>query len=271
MRSTYDYDSLDEKRQQKIADMVKKDNLDTINQDIVLPAIEFGFYAKYGKRVIDIVISLIVLVLVFPINAIIALITFFDVGFPILFRQTRVGKNHQRFMMVKFRNMTKAVDENGVLLRADLRITKWGSFVRKTSVDEFLNFINVLKGEMSIIGPRPLPIVYEGRYNKLHDLRHSVRPGLDCPLRDPSMLMTWQNRFNNDAWYVQNIKFSTDVKLILLLIREVLVGKDKEARAKGFSEGSFIGYFPDGRVMDSNNIPEEYYRRVGVSDNVLCS
>ena len=185
MRSTYDYDSLDEKRQQKIADMVKKDNLDTINQDIVLPAIEFGFYAKYGKRVIDIVISLIVLVLVFPINAIIALITFFDVGFPILFRQTRVGKNHQRFMMVKFRNMT---NENGVLLRADLRITKWGSFVRKTSVDEFLNFINVLKGEMSIIGPRPLPIVYEGRYNKLHDLRHSVRPGLDCPLRDPSML-----------------------------------------------------------------------------------
>ena len=94
---------------------------------------------------------------------------------------------------------------------------------------------------------------------------------MDCPLRDPSMLMTWQNRFNNDAWYVQNIKFSTDVKLILLLIREVLVGKDKEARAKGFSEGSFIGYFPDGRVMDSNNIPEEYYRRVGVSDNVLCS
>ena len=207
----------------------------------------------------------------FPINAIVALITFFDVGFPILFRQTRVGKNHRRFVMVKFRNMTNAVDENGVLLRADLRITKWGSFVRKTSVDEFLNFINILKGEMSIIGPRPLPIVYEGRYNKLHDLRHSVRPGLDCPLRDPSTLMTWQNRFNNDVWYVQNIKFSTDVKLILLLIREVLFGKDKEARAKGFSEGSFIGYFPDGRVMDSNNIPEEYYRRVGVSDNVLCS
>lgn len=267
--TTYDYDILDAQVQQRIADLVKEDNLDFVNQEIEVPTIKYGFYAKYGKRIIDIVVSVIVLIVALPINAIIALITFFDVGSPILFRQIRVGKDHQRFVMVKFRNMTNAVDENGILLRADLRITKWGRFVRKTSADELLNFINILKGEMSIIGPRPLPIVYEGRYNKLHDLRHAVKPGLDCPLRDPSKLMTWQNRFDNDVWYAQNVSFATDVKLVFLLVRETLFGKDKEARAKGFSEGSFIGYYPNGSVMDSNNIPKEYYERAGAGDHAF--
>lgn len=89
-----------------------------------------------------------------------------------------------------------------------------------------------------------------------------VKPGLDCPLREPSKIMTWENRLENDAWYAEHISFLTDMKLICLLFRETLFGKDKETRAEGFSEGTFMGYFEDGRVMDSNHIPEKYYKEV---------
>ena len=149
-------------------------------------------------------------------------------------------------------------NENGVLLRADKRVTKWGKFVRKTSLDELLNFLNVFSGDMSIIGPRPLPVDYKGRFNKYHELRHSVKPGLDCPLRDPSQRKIWQNRLDNDAWYAQNISLKTDLQLIWLLVRETLFAKDRAIRGEGVNEGSFIGYFDDGRVMDSYHIPEKY-------------
>ena len=258
MTCDFDYNKLSQEDQIKIASRIKEDNYEKSNHCYPTPKVQHTFYSQYTKRVIDLVLSLFALILLFPVNLIIGIVTIFDVGFPILFTQKRIGRNGKIFTMAKFRNMNNNVDENGVLLRADLRVTKWGRFVRKSSLDELLNFINIFKGDMSLIGPRPLPVVYKGRFNNYHELRHSVRPGLDCPLRDPSKKMTWANRLENDAWYAQNVSFKTDCKLIWLLVREVLFGKDKEARSEGFSEGSFMGYYEDGRVMDSNNIPEKY-------------
>ncbi len=262
MNSAHDYDKLPDAIQVEIARQIAEDNLEHSEQFYPEAKARNGFYNTVIKRLIDLIISSVALVLFFPINFIIGLVTYFDVGSPIFFKQKRMGKNCELFTMVKFRNMTNEVDENGVLLRADLRVTKWGKFVRSTSLDELLNFINIFKGDMSIIGPRPLPLVYKGRFNNYHNLRHGVRPGLDCPLRDPSKLMTWENRLENDAWYAQNVSFKTDIKLVFLLIRETLFGKDKATRSEGFSEGSFMGYYEDGRIMDSNSIPEKYYDMV---------
>lgn len=164
--------------------------------------------------------------------------------------------------MIKFRNMTNKTDENGNLLRADLRVTKWGRFVRSTSLDELLNFVNIFKGDMSIIGPRPLPLVYEGRFNRYHEARHMVKPGLDCPLRDPSKIMTWENRLENDAWYAEHISFMTDMKLLWLLLEKPFLERIRLLEQMDLVRGTFMGYFEDGTVMDSNHIPEKYYREV---------
>ena len=257
--SMFDYDKLSQEAANEIAARVAKENKDKSNQFYPKAQVSKTFYARIGKRLFDLFFSSIALLVFLPVNLAIGIITFFDVGKPIFFKQKRMGKNCKPFTMIKFRNMTNETDENGVLLRADLRVTKWGRFVRSTSLDELLNFLNIFMGDMSIIGPRPLPGVYKGRFNDYHEIRHAVKPGLDCPLRDPSKLMTWGNRLENDAWYAQNVSFKTDVKLIWLLVRETLFGKDKAARSEGFSEGSFVGYFDDGTVMDSNHIPEKYY------------
>lgn len=258
----YDYDSLSEKQKIEIAELIKEDNLKKSNKSYPIPQVKNTFYTRVGKRCIDLIASSIALIVFFPINFIIGIVTFFDVGKPLFFKQKRMGKNGKPFTMIKFRNMTNKTDENGNLLRADLRVTKWGKFVRSTSLDELLNFINIFTGDMSIIGPRPLPMVYQGRFNKYHEVRHSVKPGLDCPLRDPKKIMTWENRLENDAWYAEHVSFITDIKLILLLFKETLFGKDKETRAEGFGEGTFMGYFEDGTVMDSNHIPEKYYEEL---------
>ena len=262
MNNEHDYDQLNEYDQKLLGDIIKSANLEKSNQYYPVPVVQQGLYAKAGKRILDIIIATIAVVVSAPINLIIGIITFFDVGLPLFFKQARMGRNSKPFVLVKFRNMTNEKDENGVLLRADLRVTKWGLFVRSTSLDELLNFINVLKGDMSIIGPRPLPMVYKGRFNKYHELRHSVRPGLDCPLKDPNLIMTWENRLNNDAWYAQNISFKNDLRLVYLLVRETLFGKDKQARSGGFGEGTFMGYNDDGSVMDSNHIPDKYWEEL---------
>lgn len=267
MNPAYDYDSLPEETQLEIARRIAEENLERSNRFYPEASVRDGIYNRIVKRGLDLLISSVALILFFPVNLLIGIVTFFDVGTPIFFRQKRMGKDGRVFTMVKFRNMTNQVDENGVLLRADLRVTGWGKFVRSTSLDELLNFINIFRGEMSIIGPRPLPLVYQGRFNRYHELRHRVRPGLDCPLRDPDKLMTWENRLENDVWYARNVSLGTDLKLVFLLVREALFGKDKAARSQGFREGTFMGYDAEGRVMDSNNIPEKYYDALRVEEH----
>ena len=256
------YDTLPLEDCKRLGELIREENLKRSEQYYPEPQIRDSFYTRYGKRTIDIILSSVGLLVTLPINLLIGIVTFFDVGRPLFFKQIRIGKDGKLFTLIKFRSMNNNTNENGVLLRAEKRVTKWGKFIRATSLDELLNFVSILKGDMSIIGPRPLPEVYKGRFNKYHEARHSVRPGLDCPLRDSSKTMTWKNRLENDSWYAQNISLLTDIKLIFLLVKETLHSNDKEARAGGFSEGTFMGYFDNGEIMDSNHIPAEFYDKL---------
>ena len=137
-----------------------------------------SFYAKYIKRFIDIILSLLVIVCFCWLYAIVAILVRIKLGSPVLFKQARPGKDEKIFNMYKFRTMTDARDANGELLPDEVRLTSFGSFLRKTSLDELPEFFNILKGDMSFIGPRPLLVKYLPYYNERERLRHSIRPGL---------------------------------------------------------------------------------------------
>ncbi len=240
----------------RIVEAVKKDSTVDINiQSIKLPN---SFYIKYGKRLIDILLGGIGFILFIPINLLIAIVTFFDVGSPIFFKQQRVGQNNKAFTLIKFRNMTNETNEEGILLPPSKRITRWGRFVRRTSLDELLNFWSIFKGDMSIIGPRPLPTMYISRYSTYQKQRHLVKPGLECPFHDKSLSNKgWQGRFENDIWYVENISFITDIKMVFLLVKKVFSKAERDESARG-QIGEFIGCYPDGTAMDEFGIPRKY-------------
>ena len=141
----FDYDKLSKEKKLEIANLIKQDNLQKSNEKYPNLNVKNTFYTCFGKRLIDLFISGVALLVFFPINLFIGIVTMFDVGFPIFFKQKRIGKNGKPFTMIKFRNMTNKTDENGNLLRADLRVTKWGRFVRSTSLDELLNFVNIFR------------------------------------------------------------------------------------------------------------------------------
>lgn len=190
------------------------------------------FYVKYVKRGLDIIISLIAVILTLPINLIIGIFTILDVGFPVFFIHERPGLGEKPFKMIKFRNMTNERDSEGNLLPANERVTKFGKFVRTTSLDELLQFWLILQGKMSIIGPRPLLMSYLPRYNIRQHMRHAVKPGLECPLENYSSEgTTWEERLENDVWYVENISFKTDFIMIVRLIK--LVFNSKRSKIRG--------------------------------------
>lgn len=217
-----------------------------------------NFYSRCGKRLLDILISLIALIITLPINCAIAIVTFFDVGRPLFFKQKRIGSKGKPFTIRKFRNMTNECNESGILLPPEQRVTKWGKIVRKTSLDELLNFWSILKGDMSLIGPRPLPEVYLERYSNRHMHRLDVRPGLECPPRDLSHgVWTWDDQLENDIWYVENVSFRVDCYMFCNLVRFVFDRKSANARAVA-KRGSFMGYDLDGSAINDACIPEEY-------------
>lgn len=190
------------------------------------------FYTRFGKRLLDIVLAITGIVVFLPVNLILMICTYFDVGRPIIFKQERPGKGGKLFTIYKFRNMTNQTDEGGVLLDPELRVTKFGRFVRLTSLDELLQFWNILKGDMSVIGPRPLLKEYLLVYMPWEACRLKVRPGLELPTPKPSdHYWTWQSRFENDIWYVQNISFRTDVWLFFRLIQSVFNKNDVKIRS----------------------------------------
>lgn len=246
-----------------LARYIAEDNLAHANEVAKPVVVKSNFYTSYVKRGIDILVSGLALFITLPINLVIAIITFFDVGSPIFFFQKRVGKECQIFEIVKFRNMTNAKDANGNLLLPKDRVTQWGKFVRKTSLDELLNFWSVFKGDMSLIGPRPLVINYLPRYSERHKLRHAVKPGLECPQIaniEPSGCK-WQDQFENDVWYVENVSFMTDLKMVLGLVK--LVFDPKETASRGIAKrGAFMGYDENGVAMNNSNIPEHYIERM---------
>lgn len=251
-----DITGLSKSDKSEIAEYIKRDNLQIVNERIQQVHVKKSFYTRYVKRLLDIIVSLIAIVVSLPINVVIALVTFFDVGTPIIFKQKRIGKGQKSFTIYKFRNMTNATDVNGELLPPSERVTKWGRFVRKTSLDELLNFVSVLKGDMSIIGPRPLLDSYVDRLNERHKMIYSVRPGLECPiLRKTNCPISWQERLENYVWYVENCGFVVDVKLSFRIIQIAFDRKSTEQRAEA-GHGGFLGYGLDGNVIYTKTVPD---------------
>lgn len=219
------------------------------------------FYTRYGKRILDIVISLPAFIILLPFNLIFGICTFFDVGHPIFYKQTRVGKDEKPFVMVKFRNMNENKDAEGKLLPPSQRVTKFGKFMRKFSLDELLNFWSVLKGDMSLIGPRPSPTFIHNRMSERHKCRTAVRPGLECPRVihvAGEEICKYQRTYENDIWYVENVSFLLDVKLAFLLVKMVFSAGMRTKQAEGKGVSYFIGYEEHGYAISLISYHELY-------------
>ena len=185
-------------------------------------------YKNCFKRIIDFVISLVVLAIISPILLIITVWLYFaNKGAGAFFKQERPGKDGKIFKVIKFKTMTDERDAEGKLLPDAYRLTRVGKFIRSTSIDELPQFINVFKGDMSLIGPRPLLVQYLPLYTKEQARRHDVRPGItgwaQCNGRNS---ISWTKKFELDVWYVDNISFITDLKVILITIKKVLFRED---------------------------------------------
>lgn len=265
-----DISKLSKPDKEEIAGYIKRDTLLFVNKYVKEVHPKNSFYVKYGKRVCDIIISSVALFITLPINFLIGIITFLDVGRPIFFIQQRIGKDGKTFNIVKFRNMTNETDENGELLPPTQRVTKWGRFVRKTSLDELLNFWSVFTGTMSIVGPRPLLDTYAERFNDRHKQRYVLRPGLECPsLQTTGNVMSWQERLENDIWYVENCSLWTDIKLCFRIVQVALDRKATATRSNA-DQGGFLGYDLDGNVICTKSVPdifvEEFCEKHGFVD-----
>lgn len=253
--------SLTEKQSWLLADKIAEERLPGINQNTKTVMPRVSFYTKYGKRILDICISFVALIITIPINLLIAFVTLIDLGFPLIFRQKRAGKDGRLFTIYKFRNMTNEVDDNGDLLPSELRITKCGAFWRKTSLDELLNFWSILKGDMSIIGPRPLVPEYTHRLSNRHQMRLVVRPGLECPpWKRLNHYWTWDEQFENDIWYVENVSFWVDVQMCFKLILFMLDRKNAALRNCG--RGSFAGYSMNGKGISYLELDRQTIERM---------
>lgn len=180
-------------------------------------------YRKYIKRVLDFTLSLIALIILSPIYLILAILVRIKLGSPIIFKQERPGLNEKIFTLYKFRTMTDEKDENGKLLPDEVRLTKFGKFLRSTSLDELPELINIIKGDMSIVGPRPLLVEYLPLYNEKQKCRHNVRPGLTGYAQISGRnSISWEEKFNDDLMYIENITFIEDLKIVLKTALKVI-------------------------------------------------
>lgn len=201
----------------------------------------YGPYERFIKRPLDCLLSAFALIILSPLLLIVSILIRIDMGSPVIFKQHRIGKNEKEFSMYKFRSMVDSRDENGVFLPDDQRITKLGAFIRKTSIDELLSLFNILKGDMAIIGPRPLPTRYLERYNEEQRRRHEVRPGLSNPSTASGRnSQTWEKQFEGDIWYVDHISFLTDVRSLIDTVK-VVFNHDGATADDGGARGEFIG------------------------------
>lgn len=184
---------------------------------------------QYIKRALDFFASLCGIIVLSPILLILCVLVRTKLGSPVLFKQERPGKKDEKtgeekiFVLYKFRTMTDERDENGELLPDEIRLTKFGKFLRSTSLDELPEFINILKGDMSFIGPRPLLVKYLPLYSENQRRRHLVRPGLSGLAQvNGRNTVSWEEKFNFDVEYVENISFSLDLKIFFKTITSVL-------------------------------------------------
>lgn len=181
-------------------------------------------YRKVIKRCLDFLLSLIAIIVLSPVYLIVALLVKTKLGSPILFKQERPGKNEKIFKMYKFRTMTDETDINGELLPDEIRLTSFGKFLRSTSLDELPELFNILKGDMSLIGPRPLLVKYLPLYNEEQKHRHDVLPGLTGWAQvNGRNAISWEKKFEYDVWYTQNINFLLDIRILFMTVKKVFV------------------------------------------------
>jgi lipopolysaccharide/colanic/teichoic acid biosynthesis glycosyltransferase len=182
-----------------------------------------GLYEKFFKRPFDFIVSLIAFITLLPVLFIVAVLIRVKLGSPVIFKQDRPGLNEKIFTLYKFRTMTDKKDDKGFLLPDSERITKFGKFLRSTSIDELPGLVNIIKGDMSIVGPRPLLVEYLELYNKEQRKRHEVRPGLSGYAQvNGRNALSWEDKFNLDILYVNNVTFRHDVGIILKTIFKVI-------------------------------------------------
>ena len=186
-----------------------------------------GFYEKFVKRFFDIIISFTALVILSPVLLIVALLVKIKLGSPVIFHQQRPGYHEKIFGLCKFRTMTDERDENGELLPDAVRLTKFGKALRATSLDELPVLWNILKGDMSLIGPRPLLVKYLPLYNDFQKQRHDVRPGLTGWAQvNGRNTISWEQRFEYDVYYVEHMSFLMDLKILFQTVAVVFKHND---------------------------------------------
>ncbi len=196
-------------------------------------------YRKFGKRLLDILLSFVILLVLSPLLLVLAALVRIKLGSPVLFKQERPGLHEKIFTLYKFRTMTDERDEKGELLPDKDRLTSFGKFLRSSSLDELPEFLNILKGDMSFIGPRPLLVSYLPYYTKEESQRHTVRPGLTGLAQVSGRnFIDWDRRLAKDVEYVKGLSFGMDVKVLCLTVKVVL-GKSDVAEDTNQAEGNF--------------------------------
>ncbi|MCD7726081.1 MAG: sugar transferase [Clostridiales bacterium] len=197
-------------------------------------------YKNYIKRCLDFLLSLCGIIVLSPVLLVLCILVRVKLGSPVFFCQQRPGRDEKLFTLRKFRTMTDERDEKGELLPDHLRLTKFGRFLRATSLDELPELFNILKGDMSIIGPRPLLVSYLPYYSRREKLRHSVRPGLTGLAQVSGRnFIDWDRRMEKDVEYVEHLTFAMDIKVLWLTIRTVLGHAEEVAEDTNAVEGNF--------------------------------
>lgn len=198
----------------------------------------FGPYERYFKRPLDCMLSVIALIVLSPLLLVIATLVRVKLGSPILFKQDRPGKNEKIFKLYKFRTMTDEKDDNGNLLPDSVRLTRFGSFLRSASLDELPELFNIAKGDMSLIGPRPLLPRYLPAFTEVEKHRHDVRPGLSGLAQVSGRnFVQWDKRLALDVEYVERITFLNDTKIVCKTIKKVLKHDDVAINTEEIDEG----------------------------------
>lgn len=196
-------------------------------------------YRRFVKRGLDFIISLMALIILSPVMLVVAILVRCKLGSPVIFHQDRPGYQEKIFRLYKFRSMTDEKDEQGNLLPDAVRLTKFGRMLRATSLDELPELWNILKGDMSLIGPRPLLVSYLPYYTEEESLRHTVRPGLTGWAQvNGRNLLDWDTRFAKDVEYVRNMSFRLDMKIFFMTIKKVFVHENIEVDTNRV-EGNF--------------------------------
>ncbi len=200
-----------------------------------------SFYDKYVKRSIDFILSLVAIIILSPVLAIVALLVRIKLGGPVIFKQRRPGLNEKIFTMYKFRTMTDERDTDGNLMPDEVRLTKFGKVLRSTSLDELPELFNILKGDMAIVGPRPLLVQYLPLYNEQQKKRHCVRPGITGYAQvNGRNSISWEEKFDYDLIYINNISVLLDLKTIFQTFK-IVIKRDGISSGTSETMETFLG------------------------------